>query len=282
MNEALRSRWPALVVAGLLVAMYAPTILWMIDRWFAPGSFWSHGVLVAPVAAVWGIARMRAARPAVDSPSMVGLGILVAGLALQSASVFLAIHFTSALSGLVVAAGLVLYLRGPRTLGILLPPGTFLVFMIPLPLIVVAHLTLRLKLLSAAAGVFVIRHLGIDAVQEGSFIAIASERLLVGDACSGLRSLVALLALGFLLVQRFPVGPIGKGIALASVVPLAMIGNLVRVVILCLVAARFGADAVRGGVHFLAGLAVYLVTLAGLVGGSALASRRFGVKEAGE
>jgi exosortase len=274
MTRPPRFGWSGFLLGALLAGMYAPTIVWMVDRWFAPGSYWAHGILVPPVAILWAGARLRAARPIEDSPSGLGLPVLTIGLLLQVASALLGVHFTSALSALVVGAGLILRLRGPRTLGVVGSPLVFLVFMIPMPLVVVAHLTLRMKLFSAAAGAAVGRALGIDVVQDGSFLVLGSQRLLVGDACSGLRSLIALLALGFLIVHRYPWQAIGKGIALAAVVPLAMLGNVLRVVLLAWAGERLGVERVGGALHFLTGLLVYLVSLAGLMGGGALWSRR--------
>ncbi len=87
---------------------------------------------------------------------------------------------------------------------------------------------------------------------------------MVGDACSGLRSLIALLALGFLIVQKFPGGVPAKCFVYACVLPLAVLGNIVRVFLLCLVASQVGADNVGGWVHDVTGFVIYGVTLVGL------------------
>lgn len=271
----------ALVLTGLLVAAYTPTIVWMVDRWLAPGSYWAHGPFLPPVAALWAWARLRRSNLEGDTPSSAGFPLLVGGLAIQAASVVASVHFTSAFSALLVAAGLVLWLRGPRTFRVVAPPLAFLAFMIPIPLVAVAHLTLGMKLFSAEAGVRVLRGLGFEAGCEGSFLFVDTERLLLGDACSGLRSLVALLAVGFLLVHLLPLRGGGRAVAFLLVVPLALAGNVIRVVLLGVVAARFGSESLRGPIHTLAGLAVYLVAIGGLVGAGALLGRIPALREGG-
>ncbi len=265
MPAPARSRFlPGWILGLLLVASYLSTFAWMIDRWEAKGSYYSHGMMIAPIALGWVWLRrdrLAAARP---EPSWLGFWIFAAGLALHAVSVSISVHFTSGLSIVPVAVGLVLFLRGRETLRVLAAPILFLVFMVPIPLMLVAHLTLRLKLFAASAGIGAIRLLGVPAEQEGSLVHVAGESLMVGDACSGLRSLIALLALGFLVVQRVPGGWLAKTFVYACVLPLAVLGNVVRVFLLCLLATWVGAENIGGWIHDATGFAIYAITLVGL------------------
>ena len=255
---------PGLVLGSLLAASYGSTFVWMVDRWEAEGSYYSHGMMIAPIALGWAWLRRDRLAAARVEPTAIGFWIFAAGLALHAASVSVSVHFTSGLSIVPVAIGLVLFLRGRETLRVLLAPILFLVFMVPIPLMLVAHLTLRLKLFAASAGIGAIQWLGIPAEQEGSLVHVAGESLMVGDACSGLRSLIALLALGFLVVQRVPGGWFAKTFVYACVLPLAVLGNVVRVFMLCLVATWVGAENIGGLIHDATGFAIYAITLAGL------------------
>jgi len=268
-----------LAATALLVAGYLPTLAWLVDRWLAEGSYYAHGFLIPPIAAGWLYLRRDRLRAAPKRPAGWGIAVVLAGLLLHAASIRAEVHFTSAISLLPVIAGAVLFFFGVPTLRAALAPLAFLVFLIPLPLVLIAHLTLRLKLFAASVGVGILGLLGVPATQEGSQLHVGGETLMVGDACSGLRSLIALLALGFLVIQRIPAGAAWKASVYALVVPLAIAGNVVRVVVLCLFAYFAGAHRAGGLVHDATGLLIYGVTLLGLLVGCALAERALGLRE---
>ncbi len=265
MFSLLRLSLPFLALAGVLGVTYRPTAEWMLDRWAATGSYYGHGYLIPPIALAWVFTlRQRIAR-ATRAACRTGFAVTFAGLALHAASEGLQVHFTSGLSIPVVLAGCLLTIVGFTVFRILLAPLFFLFFMVPMPLVAVSQATLSLKLFATGAGVSILSLLGLPVVQEGSAIHIGTETLMVGDACSGLRSLIALLAVGFLMVQRLSGGWLPRLAAYALVIPLAICGNVVRVVALCLIANGFGAERLQGLVHDLTGMLIYVVTLAGLL-----------------
>ena len=265
---------PRLLVAGGLIATYASTFAWMSARWSAQGSSYGHGPLIPVISLVWCWLQRDRLATAKSSPSGAGMGLVLGGLTLHAVSLLASVHFTSALSMLLVAAGLVLYLQGREVLRVVLHPLIFLVFAVPIPLMAVAHLTLELKLFAASAGVAVTSAFGIPIVQDGSVLHVGSERLVVGDACSGLRSLIALLALGYLFVQQIPGGILARLSAYALVLPLAVVGNVARVVALCCLAYALGAENIGGGIHDFTGLLIYAITISGLFAVVRLAQRR--------
>lgn len=265
MLSLLRLSLPLLALAGVLGVTYRPTAEWMLDRWSAAGSYYGHGYLIPPIALAWVFTLRRRLARAVRAACGAGFAVAFAGLALHAASEAFDVHFTSGLSMPVVLAGCLLALVGFSVFRVLLGPLLFLFFMVPLPLVAVSQATLSLKLFATEAGVSILSLIGLPVVQEGSAIHIGTETLMVGDACSGLRSLIALLAVGFLLVQRVSGGWLPRLLAYALVVPLAICGNVVRVVALCLIAHGFGAERLQGLVHDATGMLVYVVTLAGLL-----------------
>jgi len=104
-----------------------------------------------------------------------------------------------------VLFGLVLHFYGGRVLRKILFPGSFLFFMMPLPLVVIVNISFKMKLFAANIATDLLNWIGLYAVQEGSIIKMASAYVIVDDVCSGLRSLIALAALGsifFLLAGR--------------------------------------------------------------------------------
>jgi exosortase len=102
-------------------------------------------------------------------------------------------------------------------------------------------------------------------VRSGVTIHLPAGSLRIADPCSGLRSLIALVALGALYAYLTK-GPTWKrGVLFASAVPLAVIANVVRISVLCAVANVWGVDAALGFFHDFSGLLLFLIAFAGLV-----------------
>jgi exosortase len=97
-------------------------------------------------------------------------------------------------------------------------------------------------------------------------VQLPNCRVVVDDTCSGLRSLISLIALASVLTQWFPVRTPGRRVALiASAVPIAVAANWLRVTVALLVGFVYGAQAAGGAFHDLSGVAVFLVAFVGLV-----------------
>ncbi len=91
-------------------------------------------------------------------------------------------------------------------------------------------------------------------------------RVLVDDTCSGLRSLISLIALAAVLTQWFPVRTPGRrAVLMASAVPIAVAANWLRVTLALLVGFVYGAEVAGGVYHDLSGVIVFLVAFVGLV-----------------
>jgi exosortase len=111
---------------------------------------------------------------------------------------------------------------------------------------------------------------GYPIAQSGVVISIGQYQLLVADACSGLHSMFSLTALGtlFMYVMRRP-SHLHNALMLASILPIAFVANLVRVIVLVLVTYHLGDEAGQGFLHGAAGfvlMAVALVIFFGLDG----------------
>lgn len=183
-----------------------------------------------------------------------------------------------------ITAGLILLLGGSRWMRALLFPWMFLAFMWPLiPLEERLAFPLRVQTASIAAPL--INALGIPIVREGTNLASAADavrdlaqgdlfRLEVDAPCSGIRSLFSLLMIsalyGWLALRR----PAARWVLFLSAIPLAMVGNLVRMVLLALGCVWFGTEVAIGktvgehqeisAYHEFSGYAVFAVALAGM------------------
>ncbi len=155
---------------------------------------------------------------------------------------------------------------GARLARALTLPIGFLVFMIPPPSFLVDPLLEHLKSLVTLASVGVIRLTGVSVAAQGNRIFIPGHELFVANACAGLNSIVTLLPLGVVVATFLVNGAWRRAALLASVVPLAMFGNIVRVSLTAVLVSRFGAEWAVGSLHESFGAATFALGTVALLG----------------
>ncbi|MDD5669896.1 MAG: exosortase/archaeosortase family protein, partial [Candidatus Omnitrophica bacterium] len=175
------------------------------------------------------------------------------------------VYFTSGFSLLLVIPGLVLLFFGKEYLRKLLFPIVFLVFMIPLPLVAIANISFRLKIFAAQISTFVVNSLGVTAVRDGSVIRTMHAYLVVEDPCSGIRSLISLIALGGLMAYFSNLSKVKKSILFAASMPIAIISNVIRISALTLVSEIYGAKYAGGWFHDTMGILVFVFAFVGMI-----------------
>ncbi len=261
-------------IVTLFGLTFWPTFIWMGERFSAHDSFYSHGWLV-PLASTWLIwQRRRLVQAIARRPSARGLSLLLPGLFLHALAAPWDVHVVSGVGMLMTIWGLVWTLFGFSTLWSLRLPMLFLAFMVPLPGIVLIAISFKMKLFAAMLATAVLSLLGVPAVQAGSMIQVPGVSVMVDDTCSGLRSLISLVALATLWTSLMPpaAGRWQKAGMVAASLPIALVANMVRIVTLVLVSAVYGPEMADGFIHYGSGMVVFGVALAIL----AWLSRRLG------
>jgi exosortase len=123
----------------------------------------------------------------------------------------------------------------------------------------VEQATLPLARLTGACSGAIARVLGLDVQIAGSELILPNANLVIGAQCSGISSIVSLLGLVLLLAYAL-VGPAwGKILLVVMAVPLAMLGNIVRVASLVFVAHYFGSQAAFRFYHAGSGAVVFII-----------------------
>lgn len=255
---------PAIITAALLV-IYSPTIWWMVGRWSAADSYYSHGFLVPVVSLYCLWLKKERLKSIAARPLTSGLWLLIAGLLIHILSAFFRVYFTSAFSSLLVIAGLVLYCCGWLMLKEALFAISFLIFMLPLPLIAIVGISFKMKLFAAYWASKIINTVGIPAVLDGSIIRMRQTHVIVEDVCSGLRSLISLLALGIIVAYLSKLPRFKKIIVFFAAGVMAIVANIVRIVFMALTSEIYGAKFTEGFLHTLSGLLVFVVAFLGLM-----------------
>lgn len=248
----------ALVLIGVMTGVYLPVLYHMVLHWRAVDDY-SHGFLIAPLALYFAWERRSRLRGVPISGSWWGLLPLSLGvLALTIGR--LGVELTSMRTGFVLTLiGLVLLLFGRKVFEVLAFPLLFLFLMVPLPQSLVNVIAFPLQLMAASAAVESLHVMGIPALLEGNIIHLAHSELFVAQACSGLRSLMALLTLGVVFAYFLQRGTLKRLIIVFSTIPIAIFVNAVRVALTGFLAHSYGKEAASGIIHDFQGLITFFL-----------------------
>ena len=265
-------RW--LPVTLGLALMYVPTYVDLAQGVWRQEAY-AHGPIVLALVA-WLAWRKRAALVSApsDGATVAGGVVLALGLVLYITGRSQSIALFEVASHIPVLGGVVLLLLGWRALGRLWFPLFFLIFLVPLPGFVIVAVTGPLKNLVAQGVESMLYGLGYPIARSGVELSIGQYQLLIADACSGMNSIYSLAALS--LLYLYLTGPRNHGrtaLMLASIVPIALTANFIRVLILILVTFHLGYDAGQSFFHGSAGMALFVTALLLLLGFDAMLHR---------
>jgi exosortase len=141
-------------------------------------------------------------------------------------------------------------------------PFFYLALAIPPPAWLLVQATGPLKHLVSAAAIGVLTPFGVPVAREGVTIFVAQYQLLVEDACSGMNSIIGLLAIGLFYIYVARKASVIYSLTLACfIIPIAIIANIIRIVTLVLITYGFGDAVGQGFLHFAAGIFVFVVAL---------------------
>jgi exosortase len=251
-----------LVVAGGLtlvavtIAIYTPILYYMVLHWRLVPDY-SHGFLVVPLAVFFAYERRRdlqAARLQGSWWGVVPLLLAAAALAIGRLGVELTAMRASFVLSLI---GLVLLVFGRQIFSVLAFPLLFLFLMVPLPQSLVNVVAFPLQLLAARIAEESLHLLNLPVLVEGNIIHLANAELFVRDACSGLRSVMALLTLGVVMAKFFQRRAGARILLVFSTIPIAILVNAIRVTLTGVLAHYYGQEMAQGAVHDFQGIITF-------------------------
>lgn len=257
--------WSGWIVLVGIATLYIPTYVW------AARTIWqtedqAHGALILIVVLwiLWG-KRHEILASTMRPVPWIGWPCAAFGLFLYILGKSQSISILEIGSQIPVLVGTVLILKGKDELRVLWFPLLFLVFMVPLPDTLIDALTGPLKSWISSIVETVLYHLGFPIAKQGVIIAIGPYQLQIADACSGLHSMYSLSALGVLFMYLTKRPSIVHNLLLAaSILPIAFVANLIRVVLLVLITYYFGDEAGQGLLHGAAGILLMILATASL------------------
>lgn len=242
--------WLVFSLPLLIAALYAywPTLTWIEDAWRNEPDY-SHGYLV-PLLALFLVWDRRDTFPGFASDvRFTGVLLIVAAIAMRFLGRLVYAEFFDAYSILPFIAGVVWVLFGRRAMVWALPAIGFLFFMIPLPFQAESLLSWKLQGVATTLSTVMLRVFGQPAVSEGHVIWIADQKLMVEQACSGLRIFIGVAALAYFWVVMARRNWLDRVILIAAVIPLAVLVNAMRITTVGLLYRWIGDEASRAAIH---------------------------------
>jgi exosortase len=245
--------------SGLLLVAYFPILRKLVDQWMTDDDV-SHGFFV-PVVAGYIVWQRREVLSRLEfKPAYWAIGLLVwsgiqAYVGILGAELFLQrTAFLEALFGLLLLMG------GTALIRELLFPLLLLPFMIPIPAVIYNQITFPLQLFASQVAEFCLMLINIPVLRDGNILELASQRLSVAEACSGIRSLLMLTFLSLVYAYVFDKKVWMRWVLFICTIPIAIIANAGRVTITGIL-SEIDPQLATGVFHETEGFVIFAIAL---------------------
>ncbi len=250
--------WVFAVIIGIISILYSPVLLGLADDWWNDPDY-SHGLLVPLISLYFVFDHRMSLKTRFFRPDYRGFLLLLSGVGLLTLGNAGSELFLMRISLLITISGLVISFLGFNTFKTLLFPIGFLFFMIPLPAIIFNAVAFPLQLFAAQTAAFCLQVISIPVLREGNLIYLATSTMDVTEACSGIRSLMSLSAIGTLFAYITQKTSLKRGLMMFSTIPIAILSNAFRVTGTGILAEYVGEKAAQGFYHTFTGWLVFIV-----------------------
>jgi exosortase D (VPLPA-CTERM-specific) len=161
-------------------------------------------------------------------------------------------------AAVLVLLAIVFFCYGRYLFRLLAFPLVFLFFMLPLPTVVDTGIAVPLLFFSTRLGELLLRVAGVSVYVEGNIIDLGVTQLQVVDACSGLRYLLPLAALGVIYAFFREKTRWRQALLVLATVPIAVLSNGVRIAVTGYLAQNYGPDRAEGFFHGFSGWLIFV------------------------
>ena len=247
------------IVLLLLVLTNIPLFIDLVADWINDDNY-SHGFFIIPIS----IYLYYSKRDTLQFPSeksQSGLYLFILGLLFIILGTAASEFFTTRVGFVLSLTGFTLYTIGYPNFRKVWFSFFFLLFMIPIPSIIYYAATIPMQLFATKVTVGLLKVIGVPVARNGNIIALPNYMLEVVEACSGLRSLMTLLALGALYSYTKMPGKILPIILFCATVPIAIATNIFRIFSTALGAYAVSKEIAEDFLHELSGILVFVTAL---------------------
>jgi len=247
-------------IVALLSLVYWPILRWLVQSWLS-NDYYSHGFLVPIVSGffIWIKRRELKTR----EPSIIGAFIIALGGLIYILGLIWDLRFLSAFSLLIILVGLSMLFYGIKATRLMLFPLCFLIFMIPLPFM--QEVGFSLQSISVRSSAWLLSAMGLPITTIGPEIHLENNVFTIGLACSGINTLIALLALAAVYVFILRGVLYRRTILFIIALPIAIMANILRITAIILVANSFGVAIATGLFHDLSSFIFFVIAFLILV-----------------
>jgi exosortase len=254
------------LLAGVsLILPFSGFLRDLVKAWFQNEEF-SYGVLIPFIVATLIWWRRDQLRKQISEGWSGGLWITAAGCGLQILASMSGSFLLSGIALTMTIMGMAGFLWGKNLLRNILAPLALLVLMVPLPSYAVGELSWHLQSTASSISAATLGLLGVPVYQDGNLLRLSNYVLEVKQACSGSRSIFALLALACVLGVSSERKLWVRGLLVVAAPVLAIGANVVRIVGTGLIASRWGDLAANESLHAAWGVVVFMIAVIGLLG----------------
>jgi exosortase len=257
--------WPSMIALVLFVAaltqIYGQVVIGLGRQWVTDADA-AHALICVPLAIGFAVARRDELRRTLRRPHAAGLALAAGALGLLLVGRLGAELFLTRFSLVVFLAGSVVFLSGWRHLRILAFPFALLLLSVPVPAVLVAQVTLPLQLFASAGAESSLQAMSIPIFRDGNILVLPNATLQVAEACSGIRSLVSLVALALIIARTTEHRTWARMLIVLSAAPVAVLVNALRVTTTAAGTYWYGIGASDGFVHELVGVGMFMIALA--------------------
>ncbi len=262
------------VIAFLVYYFYNEAIIAVVGRWSDPS--WSHGFLI-PIFSLYFLNQHKQNILSLKlKTDYTGLFLLIFCLVFHLVNIKqIRVAYFESLTVIAAVGACVLFFGGWKLIRYTWLPIAYLIFAVPLPGRVQTRLTIPLRILAAKVSAMVLSlYSGVEATARGAVVDVVHNGKLldppldVAEACSGMRLLMAFVALGVAMAYLHYRPAWQRVVLLASTIPIAVVCNIVRVTITGFIFVLGNPKYGKGIYHD--GLGMLMLPLAfGLYGGLA-------------
>jgi len=251
-------RYPYLLL-GALTLLSIPVLRDLIADWIRDDNY-SHGFFIIPIS-IYLLYRRRRDLVFPAAPARSGMVVFIIGCLGLVLGVAASEFFTTRLSLVIIITGLALYYFGTANFRKVWFSFFFLLFMIPIPAVIYNAATFPMQLLATKVTAGLLQIIGVPCVRHGNVIQLPDYALEVLEACSGLRSLVTLMALGALYGFLTLPGKLRPILLFAATIPIAIVTNIFRIFVTAIAAYAISTGFAEDFLHEISGLLVFVTAL---------------------
>ncbi|MFN3527644.1 MAG: exosortase/archaeosortase family protein [Candidatus Altarchaeaceae archaeon] len=245
------------VLLGLLSIIYFYTILWLVTSWYTD-PYYMHGVLIPFISGFFIWKKRKQLVLNKQANILPGVLILAFSIILYFLGYFFAANFISGISLVICIIGIAFIIYGESARKILFPL-CFLIFMVPFPFL--EMIGKNLQFVSAQISALILKIFYAQTEISGAIILIGEHSFMVAPSCSGISSIISLLAIVTLLTYFIKCEIYKKIFLIAIVIPVALFTNSLRIVMTVFGVKYYGEVVISPLFHGLFNVVFFIISI---------------------